>query len=420
MSITPALSIVMPTRNQAGFLPAAVDSVLAQAQGAAADLELVVVDGASDDGTPALLADIASRHPQRVRWLSEPDEGPAHAVNKAVALARGAIVGWLNSDDLYAPGAAVRALQAFAERPEQVMVYGEGDHVDLDGHLLGRYPTRAPDAPLAGWADGCWICQPTAFFRREAFEALGGLDQRLRAAFDYEFWLRLFKAYPGRIGHLEALQAMSRLHEGGITLRMREQVAMEGMQVVHRHLGAAPVHWLVTHAAEALAACPFDADVEAVRRHLFELAERATPWLAPGGVEVLKHQLKEHHAWKLARPGLVADVHADGWAPPSLAIRVRQPAAAPFRRLRIWGLHDRQAGARLSLSVHGLDAIGDDWAGSSCRPGPFELSIPLPAIAGEDLRLNLVSASAFVPAETQPGSTDRRRLAFRLIAIEAV
>lgn len=413
--MTPAVSIVMPTRNQAAFLPSAVASVMQQAEGAAAALELVVADGASTDGTPALLADLAARHPGRLRWVSEPDAGPADAVNKAVRMAAAPIIGWLNSDDLYTPGAAARAVAALQAHPDWVMVYGEGEHVDAAGLSLGRYPTRTPDTPLAAWRDGCHICQPTAFFRREAFIALGGLDTGLRTAFDYEFWLRLFKAYPGRIGHLPDLQARSRLHAEGITLRMREQVAMEGLEVVHRHLGAAPPHWLVTHVGEALAACPFDADADAVRRHLLSLADRAAPWLAPGMGETLKRQMRAHRAWQVLRPDFAADVYADGWAPPVLALRLRQRSPQPYRTLRLWCRHAAPGGGRLSLR---LDGLPQPWQGGSGRPGAFQLAIPLPPAPGARFDLRLVSEPHFVPADSQPGSTDRRPLAFQLDAAE--
>lgn len=429
MTTTPTLSVVMPTRNQASFLPSAVASVLQQAEGPAAHLELVVADGASTDGTPDLLAALAQQHPGRIRWVSEPDNGPADAVNKAVAMAAAPLIGWLNSDDLYTPGAAARAVEALQQRPDWVMVYGEGDHVDLLGAHLGRYPTRPPQTPLKAWADGCHICQPTAFFRREAFQALGGLDTTLRTAFDYEFWLRLLKAHPGRVGHLPQVQALSRLHAAGITLRMREQVALEGLQVVHRHIGPAPLHWLVTHVGEALAACPFEADVAVVRAHLQALAERAAPWLAPGSVETLKRQMAAHRAWAMARPGFVADVMPDGWAPPQLQIRIRQPAR-PHRRLRLWARHVAPGGAPLRLvaqwSGGGFDSpaanttVSPAWQGGSSRAGAFEMIIPLPADSGgADLTLSLQCTSpAFVPAQVLPGSTDTRQLAFQLDAAE--
>lgn len=411
----PTLSIVMPTRNQADFLPSAVTSVLQQADGAAADLELVVADGASTDGTPEVLAALAAQHAGRIRWISEPDAGPADAVNKAVRMAGAPLVGWLNSDDLYAPGAAARAVTALQAHPDWVMVYGEGEHVDLHGASLGRYPTRPPETPLSAWRDGCHICQPTAFFRRDAFLALGGLDTHLRAAFDYEFWLRLFKAHPGRIGYLHELQARSRLHAGGITLRMRETVAMEGMEVVHRHLGAAPPHWLVTHVGEALAACPFDAEPDAVRSHLLTLADRATSWLAPGMADTLKREMKAHRAWQLMREDFAVDVHPDGWAPPELSLRLRQRSPQPYRALRLWCRHALPAGGTLRLHTEGLTT---PWQGGCSRPGPFQLTVPLPQTPGARLSMRLVSDRHFVPADSQPRSQDRRALAFLLDAVE--
>jgi glycosyltransferase involved in cell wall biosynthesis len=409
----PCVSIVMPTRNQAAFLPSAVESVLAQALGAATDVELVVADGASTDGTPELLASLAARHPERIRWVSEPDAGPADAVNKAVRMAAAPLIGWLNSDDLYTPGAAARAVTALQAHPDRVMVYGEGEHVDLHGAPLGRYPTRTPDTPLSAWRDGCHICQPTAFFRRDAFLALGGLDTGLRTAFDYEFWLRLFKAHAGQIGFVHEVQAQSRLHAEGITLRMRELVAMEGMEVVHRHLGAAPPHWLVTHVGEALAACPFDADADIVRAHLLTLADRAAAWLAPGVAETLKRKMKAHRAWQMVRSDFAVDVHPDGWAPPVLVMRLRQRSPQPYRTLRLWCRHS--FGGVLRLHTEGM---ATPWQGGCSRPGPFQITIPLPLTPGEQLSLRLVADRHVVPADSQPGSQDRRALAFLLDAVE--
>jgi Glycosyl transferase family 2 len=408
-----ALSVVMPTRNQASFIRSAVHSVLAQDE----VTELVVADGASIDDTPAILHQLAQAHPGRLHWVSQPDAGPADAVNRAVDRARGEVIGWLNSDDLYTPGAAGRAMQAFAEQPDCVLVYGEGDHVDEQGVHLDRYPTRGPDAPLAVWADGCPVCQPTAFFRRDAFLALGGLDVTLRTAFDYEFWLRMWKQHAGQIAFVPQVQALSRLHAGGITLRMREQVALEGVQVVKRHVGPAPVHWLLTYASEALAPCPFDADPAQVRTQLLALADRAGDCLVEGGVAEFRQRLAAHRGWQLARSGFVAEVHADGWAGPIAAVRVQQPEQ-PWRRMRLWARHASPRGGLLRLSL--VDANGVVlWQGGTSARGPFNLVLPLPNSApGEALRLTLRCDTYFVPADVEAHSVDRRTLAYQIDAIE--
>jgi GT2 family glycosyltransferase len=402
----------MPTRNQAAFIEAAVRSVLDQT----AVQELVVADGASTDDTTDRLRDLAARYPGRLHWTSERDSGPADAVNRAVARARGEFIGWLNSDDLYAGGAAARALQAFADDPDLLLVYGEGEHVDEGGASLGRYPTQPPCAPLSAWADGCWICQPTAFFRRDMFLALGGLDTGLRAAFDYEFWLRVLKQHADRTGFVPQVQAQSRLHAAGITLRERERVAMEGIEVVARHVGPAPIHWLLTHAGEALGRCPFEARPADVRTHLLSLAEQARPWLVPEGVDKFRRGLAEHRAWQLARDDFVADVQPDGWAPPVLMLRIRQSADRPYVRLRLWGRHASPQRAPLHLRL--MDPEGKVlWEGGVGRHGAFQIVLPLPA-APAALHLALHSDPGFVPAEVDPRSRDRRCLAFALDAVE--
>ncbi len=415
----PPLSVVMPTRNQAGFITSAVHSVMSQG---VPGLELLVQDGRSSDGTQALLADLARQHPG-LSWVSEPDQGPADAVNRAVRRARGPVVGWLNSDDLYTPGAAARALAALQAHPQWVMVYGEGQHIAEHGAPLGRYPTRPPDSPWSAWRDGCFICQPTAFFRRETFLALGGLDTRLRAAFDYEFWLRLFKAHPGQVGQVPEVQALSRLHEAGITLRLREQVALEAMAVLHQHLGEAPAHWLVTHAGEALAACPFEADTAAIKQHLLVLAERAASWLPPGGVDALQREMKASPAWRLAQPAWVAAVHADGWAGPQLTLRVQQPAPPhpPVHGLRLRGhvAWPRPHRLRLRLNAwcngHPLAARSAWWRQH------FTLDIPVPdQQPGARVVLQVRADGSFMPAEAVPGALDQRQLSYRVEGIESL
>jgi hypothetical protein len=415
----PPVSIVMPTRNQAGFIAAAVGSVFSQG---VAGTELRVQDGASSDGTQDLLGGLANQH-GGLAWRSEADDGPAEAVNRAVARVRAPFVGWLNSDDQYTPGAIGRALDHFRAHPDHVMVYGEGEHIDTAGRPLGRYPSLPPSAPLSAWRDGCPICQPTAFFRRDAFMALGGLDTRLRTAFDYDFWLRMFKAYPGRIGYLPHVQALSRLHDQGITMRLREQVALEGMAVVHRHLGAAPAHWLVTYAAEALAACPFEAETPAVKQHLLALADGAAPWLAPGGVDELKQEMQSSPAWRLAQPHFAAAVHADGWAGPVLTVRLQQPEAPrpPVQVLRLHGRHawPRPGHWRLRLSVW-CDGRQVATATAWWRRG-FALDIPVPTQrAGARTVLQVRASDSFVPATVVPGSRDQRPLSFLLDRIEAL
>ncbi len=242
------VSIVMPSLNQVKFINAALRSVLDQDFRA---VELIIADGGSTDGTCAVLERCAAQD-SRLRWFSKQDSGPAEALNLALSQVRGSIIGWLNADDLYTPGAIRRAVESFSANQSSLMVYGQGEHIDEQGRFLNTYPTLPPDTPLEQFSQGCFICQPTVFFRRTLHLLLGPLDQSLKTAFDFDYWLRAFKAFEGRIGFVDALQAQSRLHKDCITLRQRSTVILEGMEVLSKTFGHAPKEWMLTYLDELL------------------------------------------------------------------------------------------------------------------------------------------------------------------------
>lgn len=404
----PRVAVVMPTRNQAGFLEAAVASVFEQGL---PGLRLLVQDGGSQDGTPELLAQLARRHPG-LDWVSAPDDGPADALNRAVARALAdpevAVLGWLNSDDLYTPGALQRALRHLAGQPQLVAVYGHGEHIDAAGRRLDDYPTRGPDTPLAAWADGCHVCQPTMVLRREAVQALWPLDAGLRAAFDYEAWLRLFRRFPGRIGFVDALQARSRLHPAGITLSQRQRVALEAVQVVHRHLGPAPGHWLLTAGDELIATLP-DGDARPALQRLAALLDAARPYLAPPAADAVLAHWRGHRGLLSALPQACVGLQADGWLLAETPLGLRTDRAG---RLELHGRHPGPQAAPLELVA--VDPQGQQQTRRVSRPGPFVWSLEVAAAPGRTQRWTLRGGPAFVPALTEPGSGDRRALVWQL------
>lgn len=244
----PFVSIVMPSFNQAEFISRSIESVLTQDY---PYLELIIADGVSSDNTIAQLQ-YYQQHDRRLRWFSEPDNGPAHAINKALKQTKGTIIGWLNSDDLYTQGAIYRAVEAFAKQPEKLMIYGKGQHINQCDEIIGDYPTKLPINFEKNFKKGCFICQPTVFFQRSLFIMLGSLNENLKTAFDFDYWLRAFCAFPERIDHLPKVQAYSRLHNDCITLRMRRTVAFEGMQLLAHYFDTAPRHWLLSYINEWL------------------------------------------------------------------------------------------------------------------------------------------------------------------------
>lgn len=268
-----SVSVLMPCRNAGPFLIPAVRSVLTQPE----CLELLVADGGSTDGTLQVLDEMAA-YDSRVRLVSRADDGPADALNKAFRVARGTFIGWLNSDDLYAPGALERAVAALNAHHDWLMVYGEGEEFNEDTGLVRRYPTLPASVGLQGFLSHCFICQPSVVFRRSMGVLLGEFDPQWRTAFDFDYWLRAFSSFPHRIGYLPHLQGRTRLHGETITYRQRAQVALEATQLEARHFGMAEATCLNNYALElqlGLAPKPDDVNLASHLRQLFESARLA-------------------------------------------------------------------------------------------------------------------------------------------------
>lgn len=405
-------SIVMPSLNQREFIGEAIRSVFDQGL---EGVELIVRDGGSSDGTQEVLSQFAAAHPGRLRWTSQRDDGPAQAVNRAVQEARGELVGWLNSDDLYAPGSIARAIESLRASPDMVMIYGEGEHVDVAGAPLGRYPTLPPWTPLEAFEEGCFICQPTAFFRRRPFLEAGGLDESLRAAFDFDVWMRLFRRHPRGIGYLPQVQALSRLHAGGITLRERERVAIEGMTVLHRHLGHAPPEWLMTHFAERAALHPFNGPPTDFRAAMLGLVDRVAPLVTGEGERRLRQRLLEDASFRTASTHAFVPVYPDGWAGPSQEIRLRQPES-PARAFVLRGRHARPGGGSLRLRAHAPDGRREDLLLEDNGRFAWEILID-DRRPDAHLVYRIETDDAFVPARWS-GGDDWRELAFLVEGLE--
>ncbi|MDW8281235.1 MAG: glycosyltransferase family 2 protein [Myxococcales bacterium] len=183
MRVQDRVSVLTPSYNQARFLLANLDSV--RAQGAVVR-EHIVVDGGSTDGSTTLLA---GRQDARLRWISEPDHGQSDALNKALRWATGDVIGWLNSDDVYLPGAARRAVELLNDNPHLGMVFGHCYKIDEQGRLVGQ--VTAHNVTLEDMLCYDTIPQPSCFVRREVLERAGGLDVTLHYAMDYDLWLRI-------------------------------------------------------------------------------------------------------------------------------------------------------------------------------------------------------------------------------------
>ena len=189
MSKFPLVSIITPSFNQAHFLRKTIESVLSQGY---PSLEYIIMDGASTDGSQAVIQEFADR---LAYWESTPDEGQTDAINKGFARSQGKYLAWLNSDDVYYPGAVAEAVAFFEAHPEAAMVYGDCDFIDAEGRVIGRFPAAQTDyARLRrGYVH---VPQQAAFFRADLWRKVGPLDPSFYFAMDYDLWVRLSKEAP--------------------------------------------------------------------------------------------------------------------------------------------------------------------------------------------------------------------------------
>jgi len=188
MTDLPLVSIVTPSYNQARFLEATLRSVLEQDY---PNLEYLVVDGASSDGS----VEIIRRYADRLTWwISEKDSGQSEAVNKGMRRARGEIVAWLNSDDVYLPGAVSAAVAAFRSHPDAAVVYGDAQAIDADGRTFNLM--RARQYSLVDLLAFSVICQPAAFMRRSIFELVNLLNPTYHLLMDSLLWMEMARLAP--------------------------------------------------------------------------------------------------------------------------------------------------------------------------------------------------------------------------------
>jgi glycosyltransferase involved in cell wall biosynthesis len=211
-----SMTVVTPSYNQGRFIGRTIESVLAQGT---PGLEYLIFDARSTDET----AEVLARYAGRVRAVIEADKGQADAVNKGLRAATGDVIAWLNSDDVYYPGAFARVLAAFEADPLLDVVYGDADHIDADDRFIEPYPTEPFD--YRRLQEVCFFCQPATFFRRRVVARDGELRVDLRYCMDYEYWLRICAARPPL--HLPHKLAGSRLYAENKTLGSRAPVHRE-------------------------------------------------------------------------------------------------------------------------------------------------------------------------------------------------
>ena len=218
----PLVSIVTPSYNQADFLEDTIQSVISQDY---PDIEYMIVDGGSTDGS----LEIIKRYQSKLAWwVSEADEGQASAINKGMARAQGEIVAWLNSDDLYLPGAVSQAVESFQKNPQVKFVFGNAITIDAAGFPLKELVF--PDWGIEDLTGFRIICQPAVFMSGDAFQQVSGLNPDYHFMLDHQLWIRI--ASLGPIKHEGRFWAAARHHGEAKNVSQAAAFGRETLQVL--------------------------------------------------------------------------------------------------------------------------------------------------------------------------------------------
>ncbi len=257
-----SISVIMPSLNGRHFIETAIRSVLSQDVD---ELELVIQDGGSTDGTRELVESLAD---PRVRIVSEPDRGQADALNRAVGRARGEWILWLNADDELARGVLPTLAPALSDGHD--LIYGDFGIIDEHGTVVKEYET--PDFSFKRILDrGAYIFSGSMLVRREVIEQVGGFDEHLGYCMDYDFLCKIAprvkpRYHPGIVAYLRDHAATKSRRQPWSFLRERWIVSrrhgaplvstVQGQVVGTLYLLAGPLrrsrHWRQLHPRKRL------------------------------------------------------------------------------------------------------------------------------------------------------------------------
>jgi glycosyltransferase involved in cell wall biosynthesis len=214
----PRISVVTPSYNQAAYLERTIRSVLNQGY---PNVEYIIIDGGSTDGS----VDIIKKYAKHLAsWVSEPDQGQTHAINKGLKIATGEWVGWQNSDDIYYPGSFFDLARAAATHPRADLIIGNMMLIDGQDCAIRdiRYVRPTYRALLA---EGMVLANQAAFWRRSIHDEVGFLNEEFACGFDYEWFLRLTQRHKAH--HVNKIWGGLRRHGETKTSTIQERFDAE-------------------------------------------------------------------------------------------------------------------------------------------------------------------------------------------------
>lgn len=224
------ISIITPSYNQGKFIE---DTILAVKNQKYSNLEHIIIDGGSTDETLDIIRKYEGTY--NMRWISEPDNGPADAINKGFSMARGNIFAWINSDDFYELSVLKQIAETFKNNPDVDFVLGNWYEIRNKNVKILCKPLRGNHLNFLSLIhEGDFIGQPATFFTAQLFKKAGPLDINLKYAFDYDLWLRMFRLKIKYI-YIDKPLATFRCHASSISIVNKEESVKEAYRVAKKY-----------------------------------------------------------------------------------------------------------------------------------------------------------------------------------------
>lgn len=233
----PLISIVTPSYNQGQFIERTIQSVISQDY---PRLQYLVMDGGSTDETVKIL----KKYSSVLSWVSQKDGGQTDAINQGMLQAKGDILAYLNSDDVYLPGTLKKVGRFFVSHPRVNFAYSHGKLINADDELMGFYNDSAMDYQKL-WG-GCGISQPTTFWRRKVYETIGPFNPSYHFTMDYEYWVRVSQQYA--LHYLpQEVWAAARIHEAAKTVSQSQKLFSDAIRMQKEQYGLVHHDWIFTY-----------------------------------------------------------------------------------------------------------------------------------------------------------------------------
>jgi glycosyltransferase involved in cell wall biosynthesis len=225
----PLISVVVPSYNQGPYIEETIRSILEQDY---PNIEVIVCDGGSNDST----VDVLKKFGNAIRWVSEKDKGQTHAINKGILASHGRIVAYLNSDDVYRPGALRTIADYFFANPDAKIIVGNCDYIDQHSKTIGHIKARCDSVQdlvrYWGWDKWFAVPQQATFWRRSLMSEIGLFNTDLHMVMDFEYWLRV--AQVTKFGTINRTLAAFRLVEGTKTVSRTHEMYREEFETFQR------------------------------------------------------------------------------------------------------------------------------------------------------------------------------------------